>query len=123
MNKDRLYDIETELYRKLDSLKAEQAQYSSGVEKGIDMTVSAIRRGLDKESQSSDGGCIYCHFGSDVGANFPEPDKFHIIRDKDDNGKYDYRIVTDGNKIFRTCKIKFCPMCGRHLDTEEEKNV
>lgn len=123
MNKNQLYDIETEMYKRLDTIKVEQAQYCAGFEKGIDMTVSAARKALNKESQSNDGGCIYCNFeSSDVGADFPEPDNFHLIRDKDDNGKYNYGIVTDGNNIFRTCNIKFCPMCGRLLDTEEEKN-
>lgn len=123
MNKNHLYDIETELYRKLDNLKAEQAQYTAGVERGIDMTVSAIRRGIDKESQQSCGDCIYCNFeSSDVGADFPEPYNFNLVRGKDDNGKYDYNITTDQNNVFRTCKIRFCPMCGRLLDTEEEKN-
>ncbi len=124
MNKNQLYDIETEMYRKLDAIKAEQQQYCAGVEKGIDMTVSAVRKAFNKESQSGGGCCIYCNFkSSDVGADFPEPDNFHLIRDKDDNEKYDYSIATDGNNVFRICKIRFCPMCGRLLDIEEEKNV
>lgn len=123
MNKNQLYDIETKLYRDLDNIKKEQKQYAAGVENGIDMTVSAVRKSLNAESQSNTTYCIYCNFeSSEVGADFPEPDKFKLIRDKDDNGKYDYSIATDRDKIFRTCKIRFCPMCGRLLDTEEEKN-
>lgn len=123
MDRNQLYDIENKMYRELDAIKSEQKQYNAGFEKGIDMTVSAVRKALNKESQSSDDGCIYCNFeNSDVGADFPEPDNFKIIRGKDDNGKYDYSIATNQNNVFRTCKIRFCPMCGRFLDTEEEKN-
>lgn len=124
MDKNWLYDIETEMYKRLDTIKAEQAQYCAGFEKGIDMTVSAARKALNKESQSNDGSCIYCNFeSSDVGADFPEPDDFKLIRGKNDNGKYDYSISTNQNNVFRICKIRFCPMCGRLLDIEEEKNV
>lgn len=119
MNKNQLYDIETELYRKLDNIKKEQKQYAAGVENGIDMTVSAVRKGLNTKSQSSTSDCIYCHFENDVGADFPKSDNFVLIRDKDDNGKYDYCIATDKNKISRTCNIKFCPMCGRFLESKE----
>lgn len=123
MDRNQLYDIENKMYREFDAIKSEQKQYNAGFEKGIDMTVSAVRKALNKESCSNDGGCIYCNFeSSDVGADFPEPDNFKLIRSKDDNGKYDYSIATDRDKIFRTCKIRFCPMCGRLLDTEEEKN-
>lgn len=119
MDKNQLYDIETELYRDLDNIKKEQKQYTAGVEKGIDMTVSAVRKGLNAESQSNSNDCIYCHFENDVGANFPDPDDFKIIRSKDDNGKYDYCLATNNNMIFRTCDIRFCPMCGRFLESEE----
>lgn len=119
MDKNQLYDIETELYRDLDNIKKEQKQYTAGVEKGIDMTVSAVRKGLNAESQSSANDCIYCHFENDVGADFPEPDNFSLIRGKNDNGKYDYSIATDKDKIFRTCKIRFCPMCGRLFENAE----
>ncbi len=120
MNKNQLYDIESALYRKLDTIKMEQKQYNAGIEKGIDMTVSEVKRGLEKESQQSGIDCIYCCFENDVGADFPEPDKFNLVRGNNDNGKYNYSIVTDKNKIFRACKIRFCPMCGRLLESGEE---
>lgn len=81
MNRNQLYDIENKMYRELDAIKSEQKQYNAGFEKGIDMTVSAVRKALNKESQSNDGGCIYCNFeSSDVGADFPEPDNFKLPR-------------------------------------------
>lgn len=121
MDKNQLYDIETEMYKKLDTIKAEQSQYCAGIEKGIDMTVSAVRKALNKESQQCDDSCIYCNFeSSDVGADFPEPDNFQLIRGKNDNRKCDYSIATNQNNVFRTCKIRFCPMCGRLLENREE---
>lgn len=72
------------------------------------------------ENQPNTGNCIYCHFENDVGANFPDPDDFKIIRSKDDNGKYDYCIATNEKNVFRTCDIRFCPICGRPLESEEE---
>ena len=119
MNKNQLYDIETKLYRDLDNIKKEQKQYAAGVEKGIDMTVSAIRKGLNAESRSSANDCIYCHFENDVGANFSDPDDFKIIRSKDDSGKYNYSLATNEKRVFRTCNIRFCPLCGRLLEKEE----
>lgn len=53
MDKNQLYDIETEMYKKLDTIKAEQSQYCAGIEKGIDMTVSAVRK-LLREEQNID---------------------------------------------------------------------
>lgn len=121
MNKNQLYDIESRMCKKLNEIKAEQKQYNAGIEKGIDMTITEAIRVFENEQSNS---CIYCNFkSSDVGADFPEPDNFKVIRGKDDNGKYDYSIATNQNNVFRTCKIRFCPMCGRLLDTEEEKNV
>lgn len=118
MNKNQLYDIESRMCKKLNAIKAEQQQYNAGIEKGIDMTITEAIRIFENEQSNS---CIYCNFkSSDVGADFPEPDKFNLIRGKNDNGKYDYSIATDGNNIFRTCKIKFCPMCGRLLENREE---
>lgn len=119
MDKNKLYDIETEIYKKLDCIKKEQKQYVAGIEKGIDMTVNAVRKALNsEESQSDTDDCPYCNFETDVGADFPEPDDFKIIRGKDDNGKYCYHIATDGNNVFRICKIRYCPMCGRLLESE-----
>lgn len=120
MNTNQLYDIETEIYRKIDCIKAEHKQYAAGVEKGIDMTVNAVRKALNSEESKSDtSDCSYCNFETDVGADFPEPDEFKIIRNKGENGKYGYSLATDGNNVFRICKIRYCPMCGRLLKSEE----
>ena len=51
MNKDTLYEIETQLFKEVDSLKKKHAQYISGIEKGIDMTVEALRRKMNEENQ------------------------------------------------------------------------
>lgn len=51
MNKDTLYKIETQLFKEADNLKKQYAQYISGIEKGIDMTVEALRRKMNEENQ------------------------------------------------------------------------
>lgn len=77
MDKNQLYNIETDIYKKLYNIKAEQKQYAAGIEKGIDLTVNAVRKALSyEESQPNTNDCIYCHFENDVGANFPDPDNF-----------------------------------------------
>lgn len=105
MDKNWLYDIENELYKKLDVIKAEQKQYNAGIEKGIDMTVSAVRKGFGEENQTNKeeqtNNCIYCTFEFDYscGEDFPNNDKFNIIQ-------YNALIVAD---------INYCPICGHFL--------
>lgn len=128
MNKNRLYDIENELYRKLDTIKDGQKQYNAGIEKGIDMTASAIRKEFVEENQSNEeeqpNNCIYCtfKFNVDCGADFPNTDEFKIIRSKNDNGEYEYDIATSQNNTFFIADINYCPICGRSLKGDEKFN-
>lgn len=121
MNKNQLYDIENELYKKLDVIKAEQKQYNAGIEKGIDMTVSAVRKGLGEENQTNKeeqtNNCIYCTFEFDYscGENFPNNDKFNIIQYKNGNGEYGYAIAVNQNNALIVADINYCPICGRFL--------
>ena len=50
MTKQELYKIDDELCQKVKQLKKEQEQYASGVEKGIDMAIRAVRDFLDTEA-------------------------------------------------------------------------
>lgn len=120
MDKNKLYDIETEIYKKLDCIKKEQEQYAAGIEKGIDMTVNAVRKALNsEESQRNASDCPYCNFKTDVGEDFPGHDgPFRIQCYKNDNGKREYRLTVDGSYIFHACKIRYCPICGRLLESE-----
>ncbi len=116
MNKNQLYDIENELYRKLDTIKAEQKQYNAGVEKGIDMTISAIRKELGEENQPNNeeqpNNCIYCTFKDGCGDYFPNADEFRLVHcDEDDS----YTISASQNKTFLIADINYCPICGRSL--------
>lgn len=127
MDKNQLYDIETDIYKNLDNIKAEQKQYAAGIEKGIDMTVSAVRKALNsEESQPNTNDCIYCHFENDVGAYFPRQrpdriDEIYIKRNKCDDGVHGYYLTIRGNDTFHACNIKYCPICGRLLESEEEE--
>ncbi len=116
MNKNQLYDIETEMYRKLDAIKAEQKQYNAGIEKGVDMTVSAVRKELGEENQPNEeeqpNNCIYCTFENGYGADFPKrfgADEFKIVHDSS------YPIFESQNKNFLVADINYCPICGRFL--------
>lgn len=51
MNKNDLWDIDNRLAEKVNRLRAEQAEYASGVERGIDMAVRAVRDFLNKEAE------------------------------------------------------------------------
>lgn len=65
--KQKLYRIEDKLANDAKRMRAEQVQFAAGVEKGIDMTIRAIRDALNQEQQSvvnidpvhAAGGC-YC---------------------------------------------------------------
>lgn len=117
MNKNRLYDIENEMYRKLDAIKVGQQQYSAGIEKGIDMTVSAVRKGLGEESQPNGeeqpDNCIYCTFKDGRGANFPNAYKFKLVQG--DFGDDNYTITASQDEVFLAADINYCPICGRFL--------
>ena len=49
MTKNELYDIEKEVNKNIDIIRNEQAEYLSGVEKGIDLMFCAVRDYLTKE--------------------------------------------------------------------------
>ena len=51
MNKNDLRDIDNRLAEKVKQLRAEQAEYASGVERGIDMAVRAVRDFMNKQAE------------------------------------------------------------------------
>lgn len=53
MNKNDLYDLEIEVYKNIDIIKKAQAEYVSGVEKGIDLMFNAVRTFLQKEYEQA----------------------------------------------------------------------
>jgi hypothetical protein len=50
VNKNDLYDLEIEVYKKIDIIKSEQAEFVRGVEKGIDLMFAAVKTFLSKEA-------------------------------------------------------------------------
>ena len=51
MDKQELYNLETEVHKNIDIIKNEQAEYVRGVEKGIDLMFDAVRKHLTKEAE------------------------------------------------------------------------
>ena len=51
MTKNELYDLEKEVYKNIERIKREQAEYVMGVERGIDLMFNAVRNYLTKEEQ------------------------------------------------------------------------
>ena len=53
MTREELYDLESEVYRNIDRIKAEQAEYVKGVEAGIEIMFNAVRSALAKEEEKA----------------------------------------------------------------------
>ena len=53
MTRNELYELESAVYKNIDRIKAEQAEYIKGVEKGIDLMFRAVRDLLAKEEEKA----------------------------------------------------------------------
>ena len=57
MTKNELYDLEKVVYKHIDRIKREQAEYLKGVEYGIDLMFNAVRTYISEEEQRSTEQC------------------------------------------------------------------
>ena len=53
MTRNELYELEGKVVQNIDRIKAEQAEYINGVEKGIDLMFRAVRDVLAKEEEKA----------------------------------------------------------------------
>lgn len=53
MTRTELYDLESEVYKNIERIKAEQASYVKGVEAGIELMFKAVRSALAKEEEKA----------------------------------------------------------------------
>lgn len=51
MTKKELYELEKEVYKNIDHIKREQAEYVAGVEYGMHLMFNAVRNYLTNEEQ------------------------------------------------------------------------
>lgn len=53
MTRNDLYALETEVYKNIDRIKREQAEYIKGVECGMELMFNAVREHLAKEEEKA----------------------------------------------------------------------
>lgn len=53
MTRHDLYELERDVYKNIDRIKREQAQYVKGVEEGIELVFKAVRETLAKEEENA----------------------------------------------------------------------